>query len=457
MNRHLLQVGIAAALTCGISHSAAAATLCVNKTGSGGCFKKISDAVAAASTTAPFDTIRVHEGTYPEDVIIDRTVSLIGADPDETVIDAKGKNNGINVDGLHNLGKVDHVVVRNFTVKNANNEGILITNASDVTIAGNHVTGNNQGLVLLTVTCPTLVPPDSEAGEGFDCGEGIHLSGVDHSTITSNLVEHNAGGILLSDDSGPTHDNLIGGNIVRDNPFDCGITLASHVPASVAATISPNKSYNPPNGVFHNTVSDNESSGNGVAVGGAGAGVGLFTPAPGTATYGNVVLHNRLTDNGLPGVAMHSHAPGQNLNDNAIIGNYIAGNGADTADTATPGPTGINISSSGGTSITGTLVSHNVIEHEAVDIAVLNSTGSVNAHLNDLRGSHSIGVANLGTGPVDAIENWWGCSDGPGAGGCSSVAGTVVVMPWLTHPVHNDADDKHDDKGFGNDRGHDKR
>ena len=69
--------------------------------------------------------------------------------------------------GLHNLGKVDHVVVRNFTVKNANNEGILITNASDVTIAGNHVTGNNQGLVLLTVTCPTLVPPDSEAGEGF--------------------------------------------------------------------------------------------------------------------------------------------------------------------------------------------------------------------------------------------------------------------------------------------------
>lgn len=31
-----------------------------------------------------------------------------------------------------------------------------------------------------------------------------------------------------------------------------------------------------------------------------------------------------------------------------IIGNYIAGNGADTDDTATPGPTGINISSGGG-------------------------------------------------------------------------------------------------------------
>ncbi len=432
MNRHLLQVGIAAALTCGISHSAVAATHCVKPGGGSGCFATIGAAVAAS---APGDTIRVAEGTYAEDVIIDRTLSLIGAGLEETIINATGKANGINIDGLDHPGMVDHVVVRDFTVENANNEGILISNASDVTISGNRVRGNNRGLD--DGVCPTVAPPDSHAGEDFDCGEGIHLSGVDHSTITSNLVEHNAGGILLTDDSGPTHDNLIGGNIVRDNPFDCGITLASHVPAPFA----PHG-----NGVFHNTVADNESSRNGRAVGGAGAGVGLFTPAPGTATYGNVVIHNRLTDNGLPGVAMHSHAPNQNLNDNAIVGNYIAGNGADTDDTATPGPTGINISSgrdgSGnvvGSAIIGTLVSHNVIEHEAVDIAVSNRAGvSVNAHLNDLHGHQGIGVANLGAGTVDAIENWWGCPGGPGAGGCSGVSGAVLFTPWLTHPVHDD-------------------
>jgi hypothetical protein len=42
------------------------------------------------------------------------------------------------------------------------------------------------------------------------------------------LTENNAGGILLSDDTGATHDNLIIGNIAQNNPFDCGITLASH-------------------------------------------------------------------------------------------------------------------------------------------------------------------------------------------------------------------------------------
>jgi hypothetical protein len=46
---------------------------------------------------------------------------------------------------------------------------------------------------------------------------------------------------------------------------------------------------------------------------------------PGAQAYGSVVINNRLTNNGLPGVAMHSHTPGRNLNDNVIIGNHISG------------------------------------------------------------------------------------------------------------------------------------
>jgi len=434
MKRHVRRLGIAVAILCGVSHSAAATTRCVKPGGGSGCFATINAAIAAS---APGDTIRVEHGTYHEDVLVDRSVSLLGANAENTIINATGKANGINIDGFDHPGAVNHVVVRNFTVENANNEGILVSNASDVTISSNRVLHNNRGLDTSAGVCPTVGPPDSHAGEDFDCGEGIHLSGVDHSVVSSNLVERNAGGILLTDDSGPTHDNLIAGNIVRDNPSDCGITLASHVPAQFA----PHG-----NGVFHNTIADNESSRNGLAVDGAGAGVGLFTPAPGTATFGNVVIHNRLTGNGLPGVAMHSHAPGQNLNDNAIIGNFISGNGADTEDAATPGPTGINIASgrdgSGhvvGSAITGTIVSHNVIEHEAVDIAVSDPAGAtVDAHLNDLLGGHSIGIANLGAGTINAIENWWGCPGGPTAGPCSSVSGAVIFTPWLTHPIHDD-------------------
>jgi len=66
-------------------------------------------------------------------------------------------------------------------------------------------------------------------------------------------VEGNSGGILLADDTGATHDNLISGNTVRDNPYACGITLASHPPAPLtgSATVL---------GVYHNTVHGNRSA-----------------------------------------------------------------------------------------------------------------------------------------------------------------------------------------------------
>src|SRR5260370_37002768 len=164
------------------------------------------------------------------------------------------------------------------------------------------------------------------------------------------MVEHNEGGILLGDDAGATHDNLISANVVRENPFDCGITLASPSPASLTGSSSCM-------GVFHNTISGNESSRNGLAVAGAGAGVGIFDSVPGTKNYANVVINNKLTDNGLPGVAMHSHAPGQNLDDNTIVGNYIAGNGADTEAAAPPGKTGTNVF--GVSPTEATIISHN--------------------------------------------------------------------------------------------------
>jgi hypothetical protein len=54
-----------------------------------------------------------------------------------------------------------------------------------------------------------------------------------------------------------------------------------------------------------------------------------------------VVIGNRLIGNGQPGVAMHAHKRGAILTGNLVTGNYIAKNGADVADNATPGPTGI--------------------------------------------------------------------------------------------------------------------
>jgi parallel beta-helix repeat protein len=403
-------------LVIAICQTAVAATLCVNPRGKSGCFSKIQDAVNAA---AAYDTINVAQGKYKEDVVVGKPLSLVGHNSSNTVIDATGLLNGLYIDGLDNPGLAS-VVVTGFTVKNANLEGIVITNASNVTVSYNQVLNNNRSLDINDATCPGA--PPWETLEGFDCGEGIHLSGVDHSVVANNTSQYNAGGILLSDDTGPTHDNLISNNIVTDNPYDCGITLASHPSATMSGA---------PFGVFHNTISGNTSSGNGTQVPGAGAGVGIFDSIPGTMNYGNVIINNRLTNNGLPGVAMHSHAPGQTITDNMIIGNYIAGNGADTDDAFTPGPTGINVF--GVSPASGTVITNNVIKDESVDIAV-NSPAIVDAHLNNLLGK-GMGVLNLGLGSADATENWWGCSGGPGANGCATAAGSgVTFSPWLTTP-----------------------
>src|ERR1700722_8163400 len=63
---------VLAGVTC---RSAVAATLCVNPGGTSGCFSTIGAAVAAASAR---DNIKVGPGTYKEDVVIGKSISLIG-------------------------------------------------------------------------------------------------------------------------------------------------------------------------------------------------------------------------------------------------------------------------------------------------------------------------------------------------------------------------------------------
>ena len=418
--------GGAAVLAMLGASTVAGATLCVSRAARTGCYTSITAAVNAAADN---DTVRVAQGTYHENVVIGKPLSLIGESPENSIVDATGLANGINVDG-HNHAGLNHVTVTGFTVRNANFQGILVTDATSVTIAGNHVTGNDKSLQPFAAggpACP-LLPGYFAAGEGFDCGEGIHLSGVSHSTVASNLVDNNAGGILVSDDTGANHDNLITGNVVQNNPYDCGITIASH-------HFSPS-ALDTGGGVFHNTISGNTSARNGLATG-EGAGVGLFAGPPGAKTYANVVVNNKLTGNALPGVAMHSHTVFQNLNDNLIVGNQISGNGPD-GDPGTTVPTGISVFSDdtgGAPPITGTVIAQNVFKGEGIDIAV-KTPGSVDIRLNDL--FDNVGVNNLGTGTVNATLNWWKCAGGPGANGCGIfVGGGVLAAPWLTSPFES--------------------
>ncbi|HEX5283533.1 MAG TPA: right-handed parallel beta-helix repeat-containing protein [Bryocella sp.] len=406
---------------------AGAATLCVNHHSNTGCYSSITSALAAAQ---PGDVINVAQGTYAEDVLITKSISLVGGNQFSTIIDATGKSNGIYIDGLDTPGLAG-VTVRGFTIQNANYEGMLIQNASNVTVSGNTVQLNDRDETNGT-GCDGL--PPFETNEADDCGEGIHLMGVDHSTIAENTVQYNSGGILISDETAPNHDNVITKNMVRDNAYDCGITMASH--SAYVKTGTAPLAF----GISHNTISENVSMHNGFGSPGGGAGVGLFAPGPGNVTIDNSVVNNRLIDNSQPGVSIHNHVnltfpnhpPNPNVNDNAIVGNYISGNGPDS-DVGTTVTTGISVL--GTTPITGLVISGNTIEHEGVDVGV-NNGALLELHLNNLNG-RNIGVENLNAGgSVDARENWWGCSRGPTSNACSSISGpNVSSTPWLPTPV----------------------
>jgi parallel beta-helix repeat protein len=407
---------------CGfLSNFAMAATLCVNPAGTSGCYATIGAAVTAAK---PGDRINIAGGQYAEDVVVNKPLALIGAGSGSTIINAKGLANGIYVDGLDNAG-MTNVLITGLTVLNANFEGILVTNTSYIVISNSHVASNDQSLNYAAATCAGQ--PVFETNEGDDCGEGIHLIGVDHATISNNEMDLNAGGILLSDETGMTHDNLITANSVHDNALDCGVTLASHGP-------SPQAPSKLPYGVFNNNIVGNSVARNGLV--GAGAGVGIFAAGPGNLTFGNKVIGNTITDNGLPGVTVHNHAlvpgaPGINLNDTLIVGNLISGNAADTEDAATPGTAGINLYGVG--AYYGTIIEQNTIVNEDLAV-VMSNPGMAEVHMNNLIAGK--GVVNLGTGVVNASMNFFGCAGGPGTTGCGTVSGPLVsAAPWLSAPV----------------------
>ena len=406
------------------SASAFGATLCVSSGGT--CpYTRISDAVDAAVSG---DTVQVQAGVYNDSVTITKPISLLGAGRDRTIINAFGKPNGIYVNGFAKApaSGIADVVISGFTIQNASYEGILVQNATSVTITNNQVVDNNRALVVSSKSsCPGIAA--WETNEGNDCGEGIHIAASDHSIISNNIVRRNSGGILVTDETGPSHDNVISGNTVADNTYACGITLASH-PAYTAIGLKG------PGGVYHNTISGNTSTNNG-SISGAGAGVGIFAAGPRNAAYGNVVVNNVITGNSLPGVTLHNHAfvpaaPAPNLNDNLIIGNQISGNGADSGDAATAGATGINLYAVA--PVTGTVIVGNSIRNEQIAVAVNTPSADVRVVMNNFQAP--TGVTNLGGGMVNAGQNYWGCAAGVGTNGCGAALGGVTASGSASIP-----------------------
>ena len=308
-------------------------------------YSTIQSAVDAARPSA---TVIVCPGTYTEDVIVSTPLRLLGLHG--ATVQGSSTSNG-NCDQLGPGGpgsapclagitiKSSWVQVSGFTVQGAIGEGILATGSlaggsiSHVSIRNNHVTGNDTG----GAQSPNSPYPQCDPAGPVpgDCGEGIHLMGVYDSQVSGNLDNGNSGGVLLTDEFGPTHDNLISGNVIKDNLFDCGVTVPGHNPFALDAS---GKRQPKVAGDYRNVIAGNVITGNGVK--GEGAGVIFANASAGSASYDNLVIHNYIAGNGLGGVTLHAHpiATGtfEDLNGNNVIGNAIGQNNLDP-DTD-PGP-----------------------------------------------------------------------------------------------------------------------
>jgi hypothetical protein len=298
-------------------------------------FSTIQSAVDAA---APGATINVCAGTYAEDVVVSTPLSLQGRDaviaavPTTTqMCDQLGPGGPGSAPCLAGVTiKSSDVSISGFTVQGAIGEGILATGSiqggsiDHVKIEHNRVVGNNTGGVPPVADSP--YPQCSAFGEiPGDCGEGIHLMGVADSVVGDNYVSQNEGGVLLTDEFGPTHHNLVEGNDITANAFDCGITVPGHNPFALDAAGNRQPDVA---GVYDNLIRHNRVTDNGLL--GEGAGVLFANAGPGTASYDNTVEGNYLAGNELSGVTMHAHTlpPGlfEDLSGNRIVHNVIGPN-----------------------------------------------------------------------------------------------------------------------------------
>ena len=269
---------------------------------------------AGVSAAGAGGVVVVCGGTYDEDVTVPVPVSLVGKGRPR--IDATGKINGITV-------TAPGVRVSGFQVTGAIGEGILVDSVNKATIEHNVVSGNDRGGLPVNPVSNSYPECQAQGGVPGDCGEGIHLMGSSDSVVAGNVVTGNSGGILLSDETGPTAHNRITANVVAGNLFDCGVTVVGHNPGGAPAGVPAPKTA----GVYANVISGNTISGNGTK--GEGAGVVLATGLPGGAVYDNTVEHNAISGNGISGVTVHSHVAGQFLNGNVVTQNLITVNNLD--------------------------------------------------------------------------------------------------------------------------------
>ena len=187
-------------------------TLYVGGSGPGN-YTKIQDAIDNASD---WDTVIVYNGIYYENIIVDKSINLVGEDKNSTIIDAAGNGDVI-------LVSADRVNISGFKIKNANvtiNAGISILSDNNI-IMRNSIVNNSCG-IYLQYSSHNLIWKNNI--ENNFIGIVTWFSCCDYNIFIENELLYNQVGICLTES---THCQIIDNIIKGDNttPISRGIIL----------------------------------------------------------------------------------------------------------------------------------------------------------------------------------------------------------------------------------------
>ena len=225
-----------------------AKTIIVDK-GGGGNHTTIQAAIKAAN---PGDTIRVWAGTYTENIVVNKTVILIGNGTSNTTIDGSWIGDSLTI-------TADSVEVSNFKLISSGENGIYLYNVSKCKIFNNTCIPSNGIGILLQGSSNNIIINNNCSDKPY---YGIKLEGSWNNTLLNNNCSNCTYGINLFMSS----NNKIDNSICSLNYFDGIWVDESSNNKLINNTCSNNDdgirlTDSPKNTLINNTCASNYKSG----------------------------------------------------------------------------------------------------------------------------------------------------------------------------------------------------
>lgn len=274
-----------------------------------GDYKKIQDAIDAAQTG---DTITVYSGTYDENVVIDKTLIVIGVNTGSglPIVDGHGAEDAVAI-------RADDASLRGFNVTNAQNGIMIGFNSNYNTVTGNIIYNNTENGISIDGSSNNYIADnlfiDNRYGiESMSISVGSPWETYwtwhsDYNVIKNNTIINNSpytidGIFLISSD----HTSMMG-NTVNNSHY--GIEIAFSDDCKVMGNSLNNCCF----GVFIDYSSDHSNITNNTIHGNK---YGIIL----NSTNNNVIINNYV-DNNSEGIAF-DHSDDNIVTGNCLIDNY---------------------------------------------------------------------------------------------------------------------------------------